>query len=1092
MILKIFRFELRSRLKQPLFLLFFALMALQTIWYLEGAYDIYVNDATKMNGAILLYQIFAGTSIIMTILIAVVTGSVLWKDIQYKSASIIYATPINEKSFFAGRFLSAYAINLILGFGMFVGLLVAPFSGIGTPEKFGPTPWVQMFFGFFVLTATNLFIYTAVSISFLVLTRRIASSYLSIFFVTLILFICETLRPESSNPELLQLMDPSLFVYTAITIDTIPVVERNVAFLPLNKLFLLNRTIWLGFSLIMLGIAYTSFSFKRFIAGNESPGKNKQSDRSQPSLFNDKRKISVPEVRLSYRFSDFLIKLISLAYLEIKNVIRTTGFRILILVLSIGFFLFNLYWNSSYFIASSYPLTSTMTLTRISMGIWVSFILMIWTGELLFKDRVVNFWQVIDTLPVPVWVSVFSRFLAMSIVSFFIFCMFIVLGIVAQLLQGAPTEIDFSFYVSELLGYNLGWLNYLQMLALVCLIAGLTAHRYATHLLSIGIYFFYLVSIDLGVIEEARFIYMAVPGVNDYSEMNGYGIWATSIPWFFLLWTSLAIVLLVLGIYFWKRGASHKFKQKFSLRGTQLNWLGKTIVSASLVGFFYLQNFVVNNVHAKGNFESKLHKQEKEAAYEKTYKRLAEHPQPKISGVDLKLDFYPENRSADFEASCNLINLTGQKIDTLYLNFPDFTKYKRISWNGEEIKPAWTDGVLNMMALAIKMQEDTSGVFSIKGSRVHTGFTQDPETPQPELTYNGSFLRAQDLLPSIGYNDDLELMENRYRSDWGLEKLHSRMSPISDSDALSEDVYSHDATWVKGTIELSTASDQVAIALGKLVDSRQRGGRSYFTYSLESSAPFEWYFGSANYRLESFNAGGVQCHIYHKAEHAYNLRFFKNAFVNALSFIESRLSEYPYSEVKLMEIPFYQKPHYAFPNTIAISEKEGWFADSTSLGNRVYMEFTIASNLIAHWVLQNIPVANVQGADMLRYALPEALAMQIIEIEHSEEGLEWLISKKQGLYAKERGNEPNVEHPLIASDGIGYLEKNKGTLALFELCAAMGAVEFNKQIKNWTKSLDANGTFYDLYLHLFRCEKITELSEKDIQELKNKFEKVDL
>ncbi|MEM1408034.1 MAG: hypothetical protein AAGG59_14735, partial [Bacteroidota bacterium] len=286
-------------------------------------------------------------------------------------------------------------------------------------------------------------------------------------------------------------------------------------------------------------------------------------------------------------------------------------------------------------------------------------------------------------------------------------------------------------------------------------------------------------------------------------------------------------------------------------------------------------------------------------------------------------------------------------------------------------------------------------------------------------------------------------------------------------------------------------SDQVAIGPGMLVNSKQQNGRNYFTYSLESAAPFEWYFGSAVYRQESFDFGEVQCHIYHKPEHTYNIPFFKKSFINTLSFIESKLGEYPYSEVKLMEIPFYQEPYYAFPNTIAISEKEGWFADSTSFDNRVYMEFTIATNLIAHWVMQNIPIANVQGADMLRYALPECLAMQIIQEQYGEEGIDWLVTKKQGLYARERGTEPNIEPSLIAADGIDYLEKNKGTIALYALSQSMDSNEFNQSVKKWVNGLNEKGTFYDLYLTLLESEQIAILSKPEIRELKNAFEKVE-
>ncbi|MEM6735256.1 MAG: hypothetical protein AAF620_04220 [Bacteroidota bacterium] len=1089
MIKKILQFELLSRVRQPLFILFFALMAFQSIWFLQGSYDIYVNDATKMNGAVLFYRSFAAGGIIMTIIIALVTGSILYKDIQYKSAGIIYTTSVGDKTFFIGRFLSAYAINLILGFGMFVGMVLVPYSGIGDADQYGPTPWSQMFYGFFVFTATNLFIYTAVSISFLVLTKRIAASYLSIFFLTLLFFICETLRPDSSHLELLQILDPSAFVYTTTTIDTIPVAQRNEAYIPLTYMFFLNRAVWLGFSVIMLWIGYKSFTFKNFIAQNVSFRRRKLINEKPLPLSSTKTSILIPKVHLSYQLKDFLMKLLGFSLLEIKNVVRTSGFKVLIFILSIIFFVSNLLWNSSFYVGPSYPLTSTMTLTRISMGTWVSLILMIWTTELLFKDRLVGLWQVKDALPVPVWITVLSKFFAISVVTLLISSMFIVFGITAQLIKGVPHEIDLTLYLTDLLGYNWGWLNYLQMLALVCLIAGLTANRFATHIISIGIYFFNLASFDLEIIEELRYIYMFVPGVDDYSEMNGYGIWETSIPWFFLLWTTLAIAFLAVGIYFWKRGASHKFLQKLSFRGNQLNWFGKAIVGFSLASFVYLQVFIVNHVHAKGNFETKLQTQQKDAAYEKKYKKLSSYPQPKINQVDLKLDFSPPNRSADFEATYSLGNPHNSNIDTLYLNFPDFTYYQDLIWNGEKLQPEWVDPELNMMALNIKMDSTTS-LLQIKGSRAHVGFTQDKKTQQPELTYNGSFLRAQDLLPIIGYKDDRELMENRYRKNWGMEKLGPRMSAVTDSIALQEDAYSPDALWLKGSIELSTTDDQVAVGPGALINSWQEGERNYFKYLLEAPAPYEWYFGSANYEKVSFEYGKTKCYIYHNPEHAYNIAFFKNSFSVVLDFIEAELGEYPYSEVKLIEIPFYQEPHYTFPNTIAISEKEGWFADSASFDNRVYMNFTIAANLISHWVMQNVAIANVQGADMLRYALPECLAMQLINQLHGEEGIDWLLTKKRGLYVRERGNEPNVELPLINADGIEYLERNKGTIELYQLNNVVGIDQFNHIVKTWAKGLEEKGTFYDLYLTLLRSNAIAKLSEKDVQAIKTGFEKV--
>lgn len=1092
MIGSILKFELISRFKWPLFYLFLGLMAFQSIWFIQGSYEVYINDATNMNGAALFYRSFAGGGIIMTIIIALITGSSLYKDIQYKSAPILYTTSISDKKFFVGRFLSAYVINLILGFGLLIGMSLAPYSGIGEPDNFGPTPWGQMIHGFLIFTATNLFVYTAISIAFLVLTRRMAASYLSIFFITLLFFICETLRPDSSNLELLQILDPSAFVYTTTIIDTIPADQKNYTYVPLTQMFFINRAVWIGISMLLLFIAYRVFSFKWFVSGF-SKSKKRQifGDKKTTSQIGVNFDVVIPKVHLNYRLTDFLRKMMRFTVLEVKNVVRTSGFKILILILSIIFIVKNLLWNSSFYIGPSYPLTSTMTLTRISMGTWVSIILMIWTTELLFKDKGVKFWQVKDALPVPVWVNILSKFLAMTAVTFLISCMFIIFGVIAQLIKGVPGEINMSLYITDLLGYNWGWLNYLQMLALVCLVAGLTANRFATHVISIWIYFFNMVSFDLKIIEDLRFIYMFVPGVDDYSEMNGYGIWATSIPWFFLLWTTLAIAFVLMGIYFWKRGASFQMSKKLTFRGTQLNWFGKGLIVVALSAFIYLNFFIKQNVHALGNFETEYQVREKDAAYEKKYKKLAASPQPVILGVDLELDFYPKNRSAMFNASYHLQNSSQERIDTLYLNFPDFTGYEELLWQGEKLQPVWTDLELNIMAIEIQMPADTTAILKIEGSRKHIGFTQDKWTQQPELTYNGSFLRARDLLPVIGYDDDRELMENRYRGELGLKKLGSRMPQVNDSIALSQDIYSPDAKWVTGTMELSTSENQVALGPGQLLRSWKKGGRNHYEYSLEKPAPYEWYFGSADYATAEFEHKGTKFGTYYKPEHAYNITFFQKTFSKTLDFIESELGGYPYTEVKLMEIPFYQEPHYTFPNTIALSEKEGWYADVDSFDNKVYMDFTLASDLMAHWVMQNVAMPNVQGADMLRYALPECLAIQVVENSYGDEGTDWLLTKKQGLYSRERGNEPNVEPPLLKADGIEYLERNKGTIELYRLSKKIGFGVFNGILRDWVlKSGDSPRTFEDLYLTIIKSEAFKGLKAEERSVISKAFETV--
>ena len=1063
MITKILRFELRARFKQPMTLLFFLMLVFQGIWYTQGNYEYYVNDATLMNGAALFYKNFAAGGILLIIVIAVITGTVLYKDIQYKSAEIFYTLPVNEKKFFLGRFFSAFLINVIIATGIFVGMALTPYAGIGSPDKFGPMPWGQMTHGFFLLTVVNLLMLTMVCFATLVFFKRMAAGYLSIFVLVMLFLVAESTTGNASNIAVYALVDPFAYVYTAQELDALPADAKNVSYLQLKPIFYLNRLIWIGGSLIFFLLAYRKFSFKQFISTASKKRKSLPVEDLQSNL---REKVVVPQVKLLFSTGEFIRKFWRLATLEFKNVVRPVNFKIILGILGLMFFLQNTLWNATYYLGPQQPLTSTMTLVRLTMGFFIMMILMIWAGELFFKDKISNIWQITDALPVPVWVTQLSKFVAMCGVALVLALLIIFCGLLAQVLSGAWNEINLLQYANEVLGYKWGWLTYMLNIALVFFIAGLTGNRFLTHILSVGYYFFNILSFELEVMEELRFGYALVPGVEDFSEMNGYGIWSIASFWYFLMWFALAVLFVLLGVHFWKRGTSLNFTRKLTFRTKQLNFSGKGLAILSVIAFFFLQSFVVREVNDKGNFEPESVTILKDAMYEKKYKWIESKPQPKLTGLDLNLDLFPSERKATYEAQMHLSNPSGVKIDSLYLHFDDFIHFREIRWNDQVIKIAWKDDALNQMALPIKMDSAETGKLALRAEKQYTGFTQSDA--QPDLAFNGLFMNAKDIVPNIGYYADRELDQNRDRDEHGLAKIASRMASLHDSTALAQDVFAPFATWLEGTITISTTSGQLAIAPGKLNQSWEENGRVYFKYELEATSPYECYFTSAAFGKSAFQAGNVDTEIYYKKSHDYNRSLYQKSVKSALDFIHRKLGDYPFSELRLVEIPFYQDERYAFPNVIAISEKEGWYADTTGLAERAYITFSVTAQLVSHWLYQNVQIGNVQGADMLKVALPEALAMHVVRGLHGEEAVDGLLEKKKNAYGKERGNEPNAEPPLIYADGADYLETNKGTTALYKLSLAMGIKSFTATINTWIQEQKGNYVhFKSLYDRLF-------------------------
>ncbi|MEM9648706.1 MAG: hypothetical protein AAF969_09500, partial [Bacteroidota bacterium] len=553
-ILSIIKNELKQRLYSWVTLIFFAMLAFQMIWYTVGSFKYFTNEGVLMNASSILYRNYAGMGMLMIIIIAIATGGVLYKEIRYKSAQWTYAMPISDKQFFIGRFLAAFLYLVILSTGMIVGHLLVPYSGIGEAHRFGPVQWGPLFHGWLMFTVPNLFFYVSIVFFSVVFTRKIATSYLAVFLVVIIFLIAQTSFESGGGDHLTAyiLADSGGFVAAQHYTDLLSPSEKNTAYFELSGYVLQNRLFWFSLAVVFAVLAYLRFSFKYFIqAGTD---KSKKIKEAKKGLFTVPS-IKLPEVAKQFRVSDFLKKLWSLSKLEFMNIVRPTSFKIILGIILLMVFLQNVTWNATYYIGNELPISSNMTYFRLQWGVFVNMLIMIWAGELFFKDKTVNIWQITDSLPVPVWVTQLSRFAAVIGLSFVLSISFIVISIFTQVLLGGASYIELGRFVEDLLLYRWAFINFVLWAALVFFVGAVTSQRILTHILCVGIFIFLIISYEYEIIEDLRVGFGFTPGIDDYSEMSGYGIFRPSGNWFFLYWLALAIVMVMAAIWLWKRGS---------------------------------------------------------------------------------------------------------------------------------------------------------------------------------------------------------------------------------------------------------------------------------------------------------------------------------------------------------------------------------------------------------------------------------------------------------------------------------------------------------------------------------------------------------
>jgi len=1075
MIAKIISFELSRRYKSWITIILYFLLIFQGIWYTKGVYDMYTNEDILMNSAATFYKNLAGSGIFMIIIVAIITGPILFKDVQYHTGQWLYSKLTQEKKFFTGKFLSAFLINSLLGIGYAFGMLITPYAGIGEPHQFGAYNVGQLFHGYLFLLVPNLLLLTGLVFFGLTYTRKMATGYFAVIATTIIFLLMETTTQASGATPMLMILDPFGYVASDHYLSLLSLEEKNTGYLAFEGYLLINRILWLSISILLFVLSYQKFSFKQFL---KPTGKAKKTKiKLNESLSNVLPKSRSLKVNLDFSNFTFIKKLFALSVLEFKNLTRPSGFKVIIGVVILMNILQNLLWNDSYYIGSTEPLTFTMTNFRLAFGAFIMTLLIIWAGELFFKDRITDFWQIADAMPIPIWVTTFSRFLAMVGLSFILASTFMLTGILVQTLKGGIGLIDFPLYMYDMWGYNWGWLTYVLQIALVFFVAGLFKNRFLTHILCAGIFFITLMGFELGLLEQLIYGYSFVPGVENYSEVNAYGVWKTAAFWYFLMWSMLAISFVLAGIWFWQRGSSPKLSKTFSLKNPQLSLFGKIALVFFLGLFVSLRFFITSQVNDKGNFTASHIEENQKANYEKKYSYLKKIAQPQYKHIDLNLDLFPAERKAVYEAKIELSN--PEKLDTLYLNFADFVVVESLKINDIALKKSWKDEDQDLSAWAIptSMQNDKKLILQIKASKKYVGFLQGAEHDQYDLIQNGSFGSIRQFLPVIGYEDEKELKENRVRINQGLPRLESTLPKIDDKVGLKSSFFASDAEQVTANITLSTSKGQTAIAPGKFIKKWEKDKRSYFQYEITEPSEFDWYIASANYDKHSFEYKKVKVEILHDPKHPFNLELYEKATKKAFAFLEENLSAFPAQELRIIEIPPYQDDFYSFPNTIAISEKEGWYASNTNLKEQAYIYQTVATQIYKQWLYANLKIANVQGASMLKTALPEGLALQFLEKELGKEAVEFILEAKNGQYVKGANVASNKEPALLYADDTDYLEVNKGAMEMYKLISEVGAKPFYQNLKTWLKK---SPNEYKTFLDFFNILK-PELSKETVK-----------
>ncbi len=1034
----VFLFELSRQLRKPFTYIMWLLLFVQAIYYVFHAGEFFVTDGAPYNSPVMLYTLLAGVSYVSFVVYAILGAQVLNKDLEYKTATLLYTSSVSESGYFWGNFLAVFTTLLIIMSGHLLGTFGFQYMGLVPADRLMELPLSVIWEGLFVMFLPNVFFMFILSFSLATITKKNAGAYISMVIAMMLMIFGDT---NAHQVPFLTLFDLAGFSELHRQIDLMNTEAKINYRFSYDDMLFWNRLFWIAISVLLLFMSRKKFTFKKYIYSGKRRSKF-TTDENPKSATPAMRQ---PSVAQQFRRTDVW----GMARMHFLNEVRSVRFFIFSGMIMLLYILYILIYQQQYYSASPTLPTTVYILNTISpLIVFVYLYFLVITTELLFKDRTQQFWQISDALPVSTTRYIAAKVLAMAGVALLTAILFMAIGMAIQTAKGYY-NFEPAVYIRNLLAYRFPLMCLFVLLPV--LFAAITNNRYLTHVLNLVFIFSTFIFHELEIFEQQRFLYSFTPLGSSTTAMNGMGIFSNATTWFAMYWISITLTGILIAFPLLQRGTLLSGKQNLLRYGKK--WNGKSVLglTACLVIFVCSACVVYDNVNVQNAYQSKDTENQEAAEYEKKYKQFEYSPQPKIVHYHTTLDLYPDARKATCKAEMALVNKTEYPIDSLHVEWMDFAEMEPLQSNNRSLKSIMEDAEFRHTIYSISpaLQPGDSITIQYEAILQYSGFTN--HDPQPALAYNGSFL-PKEILPFFGYNRERPLKENRYRAERGLPKLNNRLPAADDAKASVNSYISPDADRVSGTLNVSTNIDQVIVTSGTLLSEKEENNRRHYRYQIENGL-YDFYVLSARYAVhkQPLQTKGkpLSLEIYYHPADSSNIGYMTEVTEKALQFLQYHLGTYPFDLIRIAEKPAYDEELIAFGNVLVLPDNHVWNADARKVEDMDYAAFALAK-LIAMQYWQQGNYSAVQGYALFTNSLPDYYALSFLRTQTDSASFVKHLEKRKQNYFKRRALEANAEPALFSvDDEADYVYNEKGGYAFYQLATQWQPLHLNTLLGAW-------------------------------------------
>jgi len=1038
MLREFFKFELGIQLRQPLLwvcaLIFGAL-----------AFGATTTDAIQIGGSIgnvnrnapvVVAQLLGVFSLMSMFVVTIfIAGSVL-RDGDVGISDMLFATPMKKHDYLVGRFLAGLLACMVIFAVIVAGMMLGPLMPWIDAERVGPFPGAAYLWALCVLVVPNLLFIGALLMLLAATTRSIMMVYVGVMAFFVLWILAGKFTSNIDNEWIAVLADPFGLRALGRATRYFSTAESNAGLPAIGGYMLANRLLWSVVGLALLGLTLALFKPQRAGTGKRLFGKAK----AAAPVAGTPAHVALPRIAPRFTRGTRWTQCWHIFVFDAVAVFKSVPFLVMLL-----FGVLNMVGSSSQlhqmFGTDVYPRTYLMIeLLKGSYNFLLLIIVIFYAGELIFKERQAGIADVSDAMPMPNWAPLVAKSLALvGVVLAFLFAG-ILTAIAIQLYKGgAPIE-----PMVYLQGVFMAGTPYILMALIAVALQVVTNNKFLGYLFMIVL----IVSqIVLSVLHFDHNLYnIALLPETPYSDMNGFGHFIAGWSWFALYWTLFAVAGLIVAQAFWVRGLSVEWRTRTREATRRLKSASGVALAACSIAFALVGGWIFHNTVTLGRYEAQNVAMDKQARYEKTYRKYKDLPHVKIVDVRAAVDIYPAERRVMVKGRYVFENKTSQPLDTLRL----------------QVNPDVVTTFAGLPAHTVVLDDQVAGFRILKlaqptapGARLALDFTVDVRRPGfsnagrgDTLNLNGTFFNNREFFPLVGYQSEFELLDRNERRKRGLGEPE-RMAKLENQAARANTMFGDDADWISFDTTVSTSSDQIALAPGYLQKAWKENGRNYYRYKMDQKMmPFFAYL-SANWQVKKGDWHGIPIEIYHDPKHAYNVDRMIAGTQKSLDYFTTQFTPYQHKQVRILEFPNYQRFAQSFANTIPFSEAIGFIADLRNKEDIDYVFYVTAHEMAHQWWGHQVTAANVQGASMLIESLAQYSALMVMEKEYGPHQMRRFLRYELDRYLSSRGAEKIEELPLVRVENQDYIHYRKGSLVFYRLRDEIGEAALNRALKRF-------------------------------------------